>query len=59
MKTKWGDKVSLESLMWALGSKEKNRGLCLQVTYEEVETKCSRLERDQSNRDLWMLQNPE
>lgn len=24
-KTKWGDKVSLESLMWALGSKEKKK----------------------------------
>lgn len=61
MKTKWEEEVSLESLMWALGSKEaKNRGLCLQVTDEEEETtKSSRLERDQPQRDPWMLQYPD
>lgn len=59
MKTKWEDGASLERLMCVLGSKEEEkRGLCLQVRDEGKETtKCSRLERDQSNRDLWMLES--
>ena len=40
------DGVSPERLTCALGSKENNRGLCLQVTDEEEKTrKCSWMER--------------